>query len=62
MAKLVERSFPTPEVRSSNPVIGKSYLFLFSVNCIETTEIQEKGTGNGTFKKPYQTQLHQRLN
>ena len=28
VAQLVERSFPTPEIRSSNPVISKFYLLL----------------------------------
>jgi len=35
VAQLVERSLPTPEVRSSNPVIGKIYVAFNTVNCIE---------------------------
>ena len=35
VAQLVERSLPTPEVRSSNPVIGKNYVAFNTVNCIE---------------------------
>ena len=27
VAQLVERSLPTPEVRGSNPVIGKIYMY-----------------------------------
>ena len=27
VAHLVERSLPTPEVRGSNPVIGKNYMY-----------------------------------
>ena len=50
LAKLVERSHPTPEVRSSNPVIGKLY-WTFKVNCIEKTKIITKETWNGLFKK-----------
>ena len=43
MAQLVERSPPTPGVRSSNPVISKIYIeHLFTVNCIEKTKIKEK--------------------
>ena len=37
VAQLVERSFPIPEVRGSNPVIGKNLFFiehLFTVNCV----------------------------
>ena len=34
--QLVERSLPTQEVRGSNPVIEKLYLYyLFTINCIE---------------------------
>ena len=37
VAQLVERSLWIPEVRGSNPVIGKIYLYieqLFTVNCV----------------------------
>ena len=38
MAQLVERLLPIPEVRSSNPVIGKNYINI---------EHKEKEAGNG---------------
>ena len=34
VAQLVERSLPIPEVRGSNPVIGKNIFILFTVNCV----------------------------
>ena len=38
VAELVERSLPLPEVRGSNPVIGKNLFIyiehLFTVNCV----------------------------
>ena len=38
VAQLVEQSLSTPEVRGSNPVIGKLVCFyLFTFNCIEET-------------------------
>ena len=43
VAQLVERSFPTPEIRSSNPNIGK----VLSTNCNEI----EKEARIGPFKK-----------
>ena len=55
MAQLVERSLPTPEIRGSNPVIGKllyrTFNCLSTVNCIEKTKIKKKEVGNGPFKK-----------
>ena len=39
MAQLVDRSLPTPDVRGSNPVIGK----MFSVKGIEKTKKKKKG-------------------
>ena len=46
MAQLVERSLPIPEVRGSNPVIGKKlfvYLtFVYCQLCIEKTRIKKK--------------------
>ena len=52
VAQLVERPLPIPEVRSSNPVIGKNLHIehLFNVNCIEKTKIKEKEAGNGPLK------------
>ena len=45
VAKLVERSLPTPEIRGSNPNIGK----LLSTNCTlnRKDENKEKEAGNG---------------
>ena len=41
VAQLVERSLPTPKVHGLNPVIGKLFIeHLFTVNCIEKTEIK----------------------
>ena len=55
VAQLVERLLPNPEVRSSNPVIGKNlftYLtFVCCQLCIEKTKIREKEAGNGPFLK-----------
>ena len=49
MAQLVERLLPTPEVRGSNPVIGKLLYWIFNylptVNCIERTKIKKKRPG-----------------
>ena len=43
VAHLVERSLPIPEVRSSNPDIGKFYIeHLFTISCIEKTKIKKK--------------------
>ena len=55
VAQLVEQSLPTPEVRSSNPVIGKIYIehLLSTVLKFEKTKIEEKEAGNGPFKKQY---------
>ena len=49
VAQLVERSLLIPEVRGSNPVIGKYLLIehLFSVNCIKKTKIKKNEAGNG---------------
>ena len=63
VAQLVERSLPTPEIRGSNPVIGKllyrTFNCLSTVNCIEKTKIKKKEAGNFQsfldfvlFKKP----------
>ena len=40
VAQLVERS---PEIRGSNPVIGKTFIeHLFTANCVEKTKIKKK--------------------
>ena len=53
VAQLVERSLPIPEVRGSNPVIGKIYWTFFTVNCIEKTKIKKKEARNGPFLKTF---------
>ena len=37
VTQLVERSLPAPEVRGSNPVIGRIFIHLLTINCIEKT-------------------------
>ena len=54
VAQLVEWSLPIPEVRSSNPVIGKN-LFILNI-CLPSTvyrkdENKEEEAENGPFKK-----------
>ena len=52
MAQLVERSFPTPEIRSSNPIIGKILSSKVSTICIiEKTKIKKKRTGMAHYEK-----------
>ena len=55
VAQLVERSIPMPEVRGSNPVIGKllnrTFNCLPSVNCITQMKIKIKRPGMAIFKK-----------
>ena len=55
VAQLVERLLPTPEVRGSNPVIGKLLYWIFNylptVNCIERTKIKKKRPGMAHLKK-----------
>ena len=53
VAQLVERSLLTPEVRSSNPVIGKLLLdiYLITVNWIEKTRMKKKRPGMAHLKK-----------
>ena len=47
VAQLVEQSIPTPEIRSSNPVIGK----ILSTNCtIEKMKIKKKRLGMAHLK------------
>ena len=60
VAQLVEQSLPTPEVRSSNPVIGRNLYWLFIVNCIEIKEKEagigpnyKKRTGIAQFQHPH---------
>ena len=54
VAQLVERSLSLPEVRGSNPVIGKN-LFISNICLLSTVywkdENKEKEAGNGPFKK-----------
>ena len=45
MAQLVEPLLPIPEVRGSNPVVGKTLYLTFTVNCIEKTKIKKKRLG-----------------
>ena len=49
VAQLVERSLSIPEVRGSNPVIGKILYWTFTVNCIEKTKIKKKRPGMAHF-------------
>ena len=55
VAQLVERSLPIPEIRSSNPVIGKN-LFILNICLLSIVswkeENKEKEAGNGHLKKP----------
>ena len=40
-----------PEVRSSNPVIGKILYRTYQILTVEKTKIKEKDAGTGPFKK-----------
>ena len=55
MARLVERSLPIPEVRGSNPIIRKIYLFLLNICLLLTVywkdENKEKEAGDSPFNK-----------
>ena len=52
VAQLVEQLLAIPEVRSSNPVIGKNYIeHLFTVNCNKKTKINENEAANAPFRK-----------
>ena len=55
VAQLVEHSLLTPEVRGSNPVIGKFYIkHLFTFNCrYWKDENKEKEAGNGHLKETF---------
>ena len=51
VAQLVERLLPIPEVRGSNPVIGKdlNLTFVYCQLCIEKTKIKKKRPGMAHF-------------
>ena len=51
VAQLVGWSLPIPEVRCSNPVIGKNLYQTLTVNCIEKTKIKKKRPGMAIFYK-----------
>ena len=51
VAQLVEQPLLIPEVRGSNPVIGKNFEHLFIINCIEKRKIKEKRGRTGPFLK-----------
>ena len=53
VAQLVERSLPIPYVRGSNPVIGKFYVYLLSVNWIEKSKIDKKRPGMAHLKNNF---------
>ena len=53
VAQAVERSIPIPEVRGSNPIMGKNLYLTFTVNCIEKTKIKKKRSGMAHLKKPF---------
>ena len=51
VAQLIERLLPIPEVRGSNPVIGKNLCSTFTVNCTyRKDENKEKEAGNVPLK------------
>ena len=49
VAQLVEQSFLIPEVRGSNPVIGKNLFWTFYCQLYRKDENKEKEAGNGPF-------------
>ena len=51
LAQSVERLLPIPDVRGSNPAIGKILVWTFSVICNENNKIKKKEAGNGPFLK-----------
>ena len=56
-AQLVERLLPIPEVRGSNPVIGKIVLNIVYCQLYWKDENKEKEAGNGPFFKKNQSIL-----
>ena len=57
VAQLAEWSLSIPEVRGSNPVIGKFFLsiyltFVYCQLCIGKTKIKKNEAGNGPLKNP----------
>ena len=64
MAQLVEQPLLIPEVRGSDPVIGKIYIDqLFTINCIEKKKINKKRPGMAHFflkKKKISTKITSR--
>ena len=50
VAQFAEWSLPNPEVRGSNPVIGKKIYWTFTFNCVEKTK-KKKEAGNCPFYK-----------
>ena len=55
VAQLVERSLPIPEVRGSNPVIGKKFIYILNICLLSTVywkdKNKEKEARNGPFFK-----------
>ena len=60
---MAQRLLPNPEVRGSNPVIGKKLYSTFTVNCIEKTKIEKKRPGIAHFLKTSNRSdaLHERV-
>ena len=51
LAQLSKRSLPIPEVRSSNPVIGKVFIEYFVLSTVMKRRNKEKESGDGPFFK-----------
>ena len=49
VAQLVELLLPTPEVRGSNPVVGKIYIEQCVLSTVLKKRNKEKEAGNGPF-------------
>ena len=49
VAQLVQWSLPTPEVRGSNPVMGKKIIECLLSTELKKTKVKKKETGNGPF-------------
>ena len=47
VAQLVEWSLPTTEVLGSNSIIGEIFIHVFTINCIEKTNLKKKEAGKG---------------